>query len=78
MGLVWQWSLQIALLTPQPVFFCPSLESRAPFTYRGYVDTFDIIIAILALEKMALKKFGAQFYLGKDLVADQEILLAAY
>jgi hypothetical protein len=57
---------------------CPSLEGRAPYNYLGYVDTFDIIIAILALEKMDLKKFGAQFYLGKDLVAAQEILLEAY
>ena len=46
--------------------------------HLGYVDTFDIIIAILALEKIDLKKFGAQFYLGKDLVAAQEILLEAY
>jgi aspartate aminotransferase-like enzyme len=41
------------------------------------VDTFVIIIAILALE-MALKKFGAQVQLGKGVAAAQEILLEAY
>ena len=43
----------------------------------GYVDTFDIIIAISALE-IALKKFGAQVQLGKGVAAAQEILLEAY
>jgi hypothetical protein len=41
------------------------------------VDTFVIIIAILALE-MALKKIGAPVQLGKDVAAAQEILLEAY
>ncbi len=36
--------------------------------HLGYVDTFDIIIAISALE-MALKKFGAQVQLGKGVAA---------
>lgn len=45
--------------------------------HLGYVDTFDIIIAISALE-MALKKFGAQVQLGKGVAAAQEILLEAY
>ena len=45
--------------------------------HLGYVDTFDIIIAISALE-MALKKFGAQIQLGKGVAAAQEILLEAY
>jgi len=43
----------------------------------GYVDTFDIIVAISALE-MALKKFGTQIQLGKGVAAAQEILLEAY
>jgi aspartate aminotransferase-like enzyme len=42
-----------------------------------YVDTFHIIIAILALE-IALKNFGAQVQLGKGLAADKEVLLEAY
>tara|TARA_B110000196_G_C20836361_1_gene516180 strand:- start:559 stop:684 length:126 start_codon:yes stop_codon:yes gene_type:complete len=41
------------------------------------VDTFYIIIAILALE-MALKNFGAQVQHGKGVAAAQEILLEAY
>ena len=45
--------------------------------HLGYVDTFDIIIAISALE-MALKKFGAQVQFGKGVAAAQEILLEAY
>ncbi len=45
--------------------------------HLGYVDTFDIIIAISALE-MALKKFGVQIQLGKGVAAAQEILLEAY
>ena len=43
----------------------------------GYVDTFDIIIAISALE-MALNKFGTQVQHRKDVAAAQEILLEAY
>jgi aspartate aminotransferase-like enzyme len=41
------------------------------------VDTFDIIMAISALE-MALKKFGGQVQHGKGVAAAQEILLEAY
>ena len=41
------------------------------------MDTFYIIIAILALE-MALKNFGAQVQHGKGVAAAQEILLEAY
>ncbi|QPJ60933.1 MAG: alanine--glyoxylate aminotransferase family protein [Candidatus Nitronauta litoralis] len=45
--------------------------------HLGYVDTFDTIIAIAALE-MALKKFGHDVALGKGVAAAQEILLEAY
>jgi aspartate aminotransferase-like enzyme len=45
--------------------------------HLGYVDTFDIIIGIAALE-MGLKKFGAAIQLGKGVAAAQEILLEAY
>ncbi len=45
--------------------------------HLGYVDTFDTIIAIAALE-MALKKFGHAVALGKGVAAAQEILLEAY
>ena len=45
--------------------------------HLGYVDTFDTIIAISALE-MALKKFGHQVELGKGVAAAQAILLEAY
>ena len=41
------------------------------------MDTFNIIIAITALE-MALKKFGAQGQHGKGVAAAQEILLEVY
>jgi aspartate aminotransferase-like enzyme len=41
------------------------------------VDTFDIIMAISALE-MALKKFCGQVQHGKGVTAAQEILLEAY
>jgi hypothetical protein len=58
--------------------FVPEFGRSCDITYLSYVDTFDIIIAILALEKMDLKRFGAQFYLDKGLVAAQEILLEAY
>ncbi len=45
--------------------------------HLGYVDTFDTILAIAALE-MALKKFGHDVVLGKGVAAAQEILLEAY
>jgi aspartate aminotransferase-like enzyme len=45
--------------------------------HLGYVDTFDTIIAISAIE-MALKKFGHAVALGKGVAAAQEILLEAY
>ena len=45
--------------------------------HLGYVDTFDTIIAISAIE-MALKKFGHAVELGKGVAAAQEILLEAY
>lgn len=45
--------------------------------HLGYVDTFDVIIALSALE-MALKKFGADVEFGKGVAAAQEILLEAY
>lgn len=45
--------------------------------HLGYVDTFDTIVAISALE-MALKKFGAKVEFGKGVAAAQEILLEAY
>ncbi|MCF8721362.1 pyridoxal-phosphate-dependent aminotransferase family protein [Nitrospina gracilis] len=45
--------------------------------HLGYVDTFDTVVAIAALE-MALKKFGANIQMGKGVAAAQEILLEAY
>ncbi|TDJ61552.1 MAG: alanine--glyoxylate aminotransferase family protein [Nitrospina sp.] len=45
--------------------------------HLGYVDTFDTIIAISAIE-MALKKFGHPVELGKGVAAAQNILLEAY
>ncbi len=45
--------------------------------HLGYVDTFDVILAISALE-MALKKFGAKIEFGKGVGAAQEILMEAY
>jgi len=45
--------------------------------HLGYVDTFDTIIAIAAIE-MALKKFGHAVELGKGVAAAQAILLEAY
>jgi aspartate aminotransferase-like enzyme len=45
--------------------------------HLGYVDTFDVIIAMSALE-LALKKFGADVEFGKGVAAAQEILLEAY
>ena len=45
--------------------------------HLGYIDSFDIIIAISALE-MALKKMGHDVVLGKGVAAAQEILLEGY
>ncbi len=45
--------------------------------HLGYVDTFDVILAISALE-MALKKFGADIEFGKGVGAAQEILMEGY
>ncbi len=45
--------------------------------HLGYVDTFDTIVAISAIE-MALKKFGHAVELGTGVAAAQEILLEAY
>lgn len=45
--------------------------------HLGYVDTFDTVVAIAALE-MALKKFGHSVELGQGVGAAQEILLEAY
>ncbi len=45
--------------------------------HLGYFDTFDIILAMSAVE-MALKKFGHNVQLGKGVAAAQEILLEAY
>lgn len=45
--------------------------------HLGYVDTFDVIVALSALE-LALKKFGAEIEFGKGLGAAQEILLEGY
>ncbi|MFQ5586948.1 MAG: pyridoxal-phosphate-dependent aminotransferase family protein [Thermodesulfobacteriota bacterium] len=45
--------------------------------HLGYIDTFDIIIAISALE-MALKKFGHDIELGKGVAAAQMILNEGY
>jgi len=45
--------------------------------HLGYYDTFDIIIAISAIE-MALKKLGHPVELGKGVAAAQEILLERY
>lgn len=43
----------------------------------GYVEPFDIIIAISAIE-MAFKKYGAKIELGKGVGAAQEVLLENY
>jgi aspartate aminotransferase-like enzyme len=45
--------------------------------HLGYIDSFDIIIAISALE-MALKKMGHDVVLGRGVAAAQEILLEGY
>lgn len=45
--------------------------------HLGYIDTFDIVIAISVIE-MALTKFGAKVELGKGVAAAQKILLEGY
>ena len=45
--------------------------------HLGYIDSFDIIIAISGLE-MALKKMGHDVVLGKGVAAAKEILLDGY
>ncbi len=45
--------------------------------HLGYIDTFDVVVAISAVE-MALKKFGHPVELGKGVAAAQEILLEGY
>lgn len=45
--------------------------------HLGYVDTFDIIVAISSIE-MALRKFGHKVEFGKGVAAAQEILLEGY
>jgi len=45
--------------------------------HLGYVDTFDIIISISAIE-MALNKFGHKVQLGKGVAAAQQILIEGY
>lgn len=45
--------------------------------HLGYVDTFDVVVAISALE-MALHKFGHKVEFGKGVAAAQEILVKAY
>ena len=42
-----------------------------------YVDTFDIIISISAME-LALKKFGTNIEFGKGVAAAQKIILERY
>lgn len=45
--------------------------------HLGYVDTFDIIVAISSIE-MALRKFGHKAEFGKGVAAAQEILMEGY
>ncbi len=45
--------------------------------HLGYVDTFDTVIAMSALE-MALRKLGASVDFGKGVGGAQEILLEGY
>ena len=45
--------------------------------HLGYVDTFDIIVAISSIE-MALRKFGHKIEFGKGVAAAQEILMEGY
>lgn len=47
------------------------------FAHLGYIDTFDIIIAISALE-IALSKLGHKVTFGKGVAAAQEILAEGY
>ncbi len=46
-------------------------------SHMGYIDTFDIIVAISAVE-MGLKKFGYPVSLGAGVARAQEILLEGY
>jgi aspartate aminotransferase-like enzyme len=45
--------------------------------HLGYIDTFDIIIAVSAVE-MALRKFGHKVSFGKGVAAAEKILLGGY
>lgn len=45
--------------------------------HLGYVDTFDVVVAISSLE-MALHKFGHKVEFGKGVAAAQKILVTAY
>ena len=45
--------------------------------HLGYIDTFDIIVAISSIE-MALRKFGHKMEFGKGVAAAQEILMEGY
>ena len=45
--------------------------------HLGYIDTFDIIVAISSIE-MALRKFGYKMEFGKGVAAAQEVLLEGY
>ena len=45
--------------------------------HLGYVDTFDIIVAVSSIE-MALRKFGHKAEFGKGVAAAQEILMEGY
>ncbi|HAG51813.1 MAG: class V aminotransferase [Deltaproteobacteria bacterium GWC2_42_51] len=45
--------------------------------HLGYVDNFDIIVAISSIE-MALRKFGHKIEFGKGVAAAQEILMEGY
>ncbi len=45
--------------------------------HLGYIDTFDIIVAISSIE-MALRKFGHKMEFGKGVAAAQEILLEGH
>ncbi len=45
--------------------------------HLGYIDTFDIIIAVSAVE-MALKKFGHKVELGRGVAAAQKVLVEGF
>jgi len=45
--------------------------------HLGYVDSFDVVIAISALE-MALRKMGAKVEFGRGVAAAQEVLMEGY